>query len=211
MYSRPRCKAGVFALSLPIFRFRNSRPRFTAILVAGLMSATQPRAGSPPSAQKPRPRALAVLLLAAAVALAVLMLVKGRGKPADPGAGAVRWQSLSGVASAARSEKKPILYDFTAAWCPPCHRLDREGWGDSRIADLVNGAYAPARVMDREREDGRNSGEVSELQRRYRVEAFPTLVVAAADGTEIARAEGYRGRAFLVRFLQENGGKTAIR
>ena len=55
----------------------------------------------------------------------------------------------------------------------------------------------PARVTDRESEDGKNPPLVDELQHRYAVNAFPTLVVAAADGKEIARMEGWAGRDAL--------------
>ncbi len=169
-----------------------------------LMSATRPQENVPPQARRPV-SAITVVLAAAAAAFVLFTFLRERRPVSDPGAGLVRWQSVSGVATAARSVKKPILYDFTAAWCPPCHLLDRDGWADSGVADLVNRAYAPVRIVDREREDGKNSDAIAELQRRYHVEAFPTLIVATADGTEIARAEGYRGRAFLVRFLETNG------
>jgi thiol:disulfide interchange protein len=185
-----------FALSVDCYSAGRDEP-------APFMSAPRPDAG-PPAATRRKSPALVFAIVAAAAVFAAISLLRDRSRSADPGAGSVRWQSLSSVAASARSEKKPVLYDFTAAWCPPCHRLDREGWADSRIADLVNRGYSPARVVDREREDGKNSGEVSEVQRRYHVEAFPTLIVAGADGTEIARAEGYRGRDFLVRFLEEN-------
>ena len=93
----------------------------------------------------------------------------------------------------------------------PCHRLDTEGWGDARVASLVNDSYLPARVVDREREDGKNPAAIEELQRRYSVRAFPTLVVADADGREIAKFEGYGGKEKLVRFLEESRGKARAR
>ncbi|HLN59343.1 MAG TPA: thioredoxin family protein [Thermoanaerobaculia bacterium] len=103
---------------------------------------------------------------------------------------------------------KPILYDFTAAWCPPCHRLDTEGLSDPQIASLVNSRYLLSRVVDRKREDGKNPPATDELEGRYSIKAFPTLVVATPDGRLIARLQGYPGRERLLHFLQESSRKT---
>ena len=65
----------------------------------------------------------------------------------------------------------------------------------------------PALVVDRQREDGRNPPEIAELLRRYEISGFPTLVVAAADGTLIGKMEGYRGRQALEDFLSQPGAK----
>jgi thiol-disulfide isomerase/thioredoxin len=87
-------------------------------------------------------------------------------------------------------------------WCGPCKLLDKD-WNDPSIAKTVNAAFVPARVVDRAREDGENPPDVAELQKRYEVSGFPTLVAAAPDGRLIAKLEGYRGRAALVEFLEE--------
>jgi thiol-disulfide isomerase/thioredoxin len=105
-------------------------------------------------------------------------------------------------------EGKPILYDFTAAWCPPCHRLDAEGLSDPQIASLIDSAFLLSRVVDRKREDGKNPPATDDLEGRYSVRAFPTLVVATQNGRAIARLEGYPGRNSLLRFLQESSRKT---
>jgi thiol:disulfide interchange protein len=138
----------------------------------------------------------------AALALRVFTALTDRGKP-EAAAGLVSWRPLETASAAGRAAGKPLLYDFTAAWCAPCRRLDSEGWGDSRIARMVNEGFLPARVVDRQTEDGRNLPAISELQQRYRVNAFPTLIVADASGREIARSEGYAGKDQLVKFLQE--------
>jgi thiol-disulfide isomerase/thioredoxin len=107
-----------------------------------------------------------------------------------------------------KAQGKPILYDFTAAWCPPCHRLDAEGLSDPQIASLISSAYQLSRVVDRRREEGKNPAAIDELEGRYSVSGFPTLVVATPDGRPIARLVGYPGRNSLLHFLRESSRKT---
>jgi thiol-disulfide isomerase/thioredoxin len=142
-------------------------------------------------------------VLAAAVALRIATFLAEK-RPTEKGHPTlIRWVAHEEAPATSRSVSRPILYDFTAAWCPPCHLLDREGWNDPKIAALVNRSFVPARVVDRLREEGRNRPELDALQRRFEVSAFPTLVVASPGGGQIAKFEGYRGREALVRFLEE--------
>lgn len=172
------------------------------------MATTEGKGPSGPQSKLPR---VLFWFFAAALVFRIITAVAGREKKEDLGAGLITWRPQGTVVAAARSEQKPVLYDFTAAWCQPCHRLDAEGWGDTSVASLVNGSYLPARVVDREREDGKNTAAIAELQRRYAIRAFPTLLVADADGREIARFEGYGGKEKLVRFLEGSLAKARTR
>jgi thiol:disulfide interchange protein len=169
------------------------------------MATTDAKLRSGPQSKLPR---VIFWFFAAALVFRIVTLVVGSEKKGDSGAGLVTWRPQGTVAAAARGEGKPVLYDFTAAWCQPCHRLDREGWADPGVASLVNGSFLPARIVDREREDGSNPAAISELQRRFSVRAFPTLIVADADGREIGRFEGYGGKQKLVGFLEGSLGKA---
>jgi len=170
-----------------------------------------PQPPQPPPAAAPPPRSqtrLSPILLAVVLAVLVFRLVSAvMDRPAGAdGPGLVRWQPREKVAALAQASGKPILYDFSAAWCGPCKLLDRD-WADSSVADKVNGAFVPARIIDRVSEDGRNPEDIAELQRRYEITGFPALVAAAPDGRLIGKLEGYAGRDRLVRFLENPKGE----
>lgn len=165
------------------------------------------RTEAAPACTRSQSRLSPVLLwvLAAAVLLRVVTAVMDHGGK-ETGAGLVEWQPREKAAALSESKGKPVLYNFTAAWCGPCKLLDRD-WADPDIARRVNASFVPALVVDRQREDGRNPPEIAELERRYEISGFPTLVVAAADGTLIGKMEGYRGRQALDEFLSQPGAK----
>jgi len=154
----------------------------------------------------PQTRVPAALFLAVAAAIAIRAVTAIVGGHGETDAGRVSWKPRERAAALARAAGKPILYDFTAAWCGPCKMLDRD-WEDSAVAARVNDGFVPARIVDRTREDGRNAADVDDLLRRFEVSGFPTLVAADADGNMIGKLEGYRGRRALEDFLSKTARK----
>jgi len=144
-------------------------------------------------------------IVLAALVFRLVTVATDRSKK-DQAGGLIQWQPHETALAASGRTGKPVLYDFTAAWCAPCHRLDKEAWGDGAIATTVNQGFVPARIVDRQEEDGHNSPAIDELQKRYKVVAFPTLVIADSTGREIARSEGFQGVDAVNRFLREGRG-----
>jgi thiol:disulfide interchange protein len=149
--------------------------------------------------QRPFPRLLAVLAAGALAARILGPNIEDR----------VSWVAAAGAETTARTSRRPLLYNFTADWCAPCKRLERDLFADARRAEWLSRRFVPVRVVDREREDGRNPPEVEALKARYGVDAFPTLVVVGADGAVLARQEGYGGTARELAHLLDQAADKA--
>jgi len=117
----------------------------------------------------------------------------------------VRWVPVAEASTLAGREQKIRMFDFSAAWCGPCRILEREVFADPELSSMLNGSLIPVKIMDRQREDGRNSPAVAQLQEQYGVQGFPTLVFADPSGAMIDRVDGYPGKAEI-----ENRLRNAI-
>jgi thiol:disulfide interchange protein len=116
----------------------------------------------------------------------------------------VAWHPIAGAEAESRKTGKPLFYDFTAEWCGPCGNLRREVFCDAKSAERINALFIPVRVTDRQSEEGKNPPEVAELQKRYGIEAYPTLVVVPARGGAPQFQRGYGGKESVMAWLESN-------
>ena len=116
----------------------------------------------------------------------------------------VKWVTFQAALEKSEKNNKPILYDFTAEWCPPCKLMKKEVFSDRETADWINNSFIPVRVLDRSQEEANPDPEIEKLQRKYKIKAFPTLVVTYPASSEIEVQEGYGGAEKTVKFLHES-------
>ena len=125
-----------------------------------------------------------------------------------PGAAVVtgiRWYqgSLDEALAAANEGGKLVFAEVGTYWCPPCHRLDEETFTARDVVEALAKNYVAVRI-DAEKGDGPQQVE------RYRVQAYPTLLVLEPSGVEKGRIVDFVGPVELLAALRriEEGGNV---
>lgn len=93
----------------------------------------------------------------------------------------------------ADSLDKPILVDFWADWCAPCHAVA------PHLTRVVNEQAGRVRLAKVEVDEGENM----KLAGRYRLRGFPTIMLFHA-GEELARFSGARASHWIAHWIDEH-------
>jgi thiol:disulfide interchange protein len=116
------------------------------------------------------------------------------------------WTSYSSALAESQRNEKPILIDFNAEWCGPCRRMKQMLFDDGDRGRTVQTAVIPVSITDRAREDGRNPDEIDELQQRYHVDAFPTLIVFSPRTGRTMKTQGFGDPDQTLLWIQQAAG-----
>lgn len=89
------------------------------------------------------------------------------------------------------SARKPVIVDFWADWCSPCHAL-------APYLETVIGNYDGEVILVKVEVD---DGENMKLAGRYRLRGFPTVILFQ-DGEERGRFSGMQARHKIEEFIE---------
>lgn len=104
--------------------------------------------------------------------------------------------NFESVLSKAANEKKLVFVDCYTSWCGPCKMLTRQTFPDKELGDYFNKKFVSVQI-DMEK------GEGPALQKKYKVEAFPTLLILDAEGKELHKLMGFRDAKTLLKEVKD--------
>ena len=123
-------------------------------------------------------------LLLSAILLASSTLFAGQG-----------WQTdYKAALELAAKENKPVLLDFTGSdWCGWCVKLDKETFSEASFKKFAAGNLILVEIdfPKNKAQSDEVKKQNRELQARFGVDGFPTLVLLDSKGKEIAKNPGY--------------------
>lgn len=105
--------------------------------------------------------------------------------------GSLTWEHSEELASAkAKSEKRPLLVDFTAEWCGACKELAKETFSDPRVQQKALAANFIAVKVDATNDE---DPQVDAVKGKYKVVGLPTVVIYDSNGQERKRFNEFVG------------------
>jgi thiol:disulfide interchange protein DsbD len=105
--------------------------------------------------------------------------------------GSLTWEHSEQLASTkAKTEKRPLLVDFTAEWCGACKELAKETFSDPRVMERAVAANFVAVKVDATNDE---DPQVDAVKDKYKVVGLPTVVIYDSNGQERKRFNEFIG------------------
>ncbi|MDF3066548.1 MAG: hypothetical protein K0R38_2149 [Polyangiaceae bacterium] len=146
-----------------------------AVLVGLLLGAVHREFGEPGVGVKAAKGAGITL-----VSIGALAAILGFIKPAE----ALAWEKkdIEGALARAATDNRPLIVDFTAAWCAACKELDKQTFSEPRVGQELS-RFVAVKVDATNNDDPK----VEALLARYKVVGLPTVLLFDSRGKEAVR------------------------
>lgn len=125
--------------------------------------------------------------------LLVLLLISAIPATAET----TRWYNYEEGILASSTMEKPAIIDFYADWCGPCIAMETGTYPDPRVVSELKDFIA-IKVDTQKRID---------IETKYGIAYYPTVVFLDSKGKEITRHIGYLGPEEMVEEIKQSRGK----
>jgi thiol:disulfide interchange protein DsbD len=123
--------------------------------------------------------------------IALLFLLSATVSAAD-----TKWYSYEDGMVAAGSLNMPVILDFYADWCSPCIAMEEGTYPDQRVvSELAD--FVAIKVDTQKRID---------IETKYGIAYYPTVVFLDAHGRELSRHIGYLGPENMIEEIKKSRG-----
>lgn len=117
------------------------------------------------------------------------------GKPAS----LLEWgHDEAQAATAAQTQKRPLIVDFTADWCGACKKMAKETFADAEVMKRC-GNFVAVKIDATNDEDP----AVKKMMEKYKVVGLPTVVVYDSEGKERKRFNDFVDAENFLAALQD--------
>lgn len=103
----------------------------------------------------------------------------------------------------AQKENKMIFLDCYTSWCGPCKALAANVFPDKEVGDYMNPKFVCIKI-DMEK------GEGPELNRKFEVSAYPTMIIFNKNGEEIGRLVGGGSKELFLSRVKEKSVDSGV-
>ncbi|MBL4662098.1 MAG: thioredoxin fold domain-containing protein [Flavobacteriaceae bacterium] len=130
----------------------------------------------------------------------------------------VNWMTMDEALAAQEKEPKKIIMDVYTTWCGPCKLLDKNTFGNKKVADFINENYYPVKFNAEGPEEVTYQGFTYtnpnyQSERRGRnathfftdalkLNGYPSIVFFEENGTLIQAVPGYKSPQDLEIYLK---------